>query len=55
MKKLLCFIGWHWLTNHEHTFVDMVDGKDVYRADCACGKKWLTNSITPLFGFRTGA
>lgn len=53
MKKLLCFIGWRWLINHEHSFVDKVSGKDVYRAKCVCGKKeWLTDSATPLFGFR---
>jgi hypothetical protein len=53
MKKLFCRIGWHWLTNYQHSFVDIVSGKSVYKCDCSCKKhKWLTDSIFPLFGFR---
>jgi hypothetical protein len=52
MKKFFCFIGVHWLQNHAHAFVDIVSGKDVYRAKCECGKYWLVDSLVPLLGFR---
>lgn len=52
IRKMFCKIGWHWLTNHEHSFVDRVSGNSVFEASCNCGKKWLTDSLLPLIGFR---
>lgn len=52
VKRLFCLIGRHWLENHSCRFVDRVDGKEVFKANCACGRLWLVNSIHPLFGYR---
>ena len=53
MFRLLCKLGIHRpLTNHEFRFIDRVSGKSVYIAECPCGKKWLTDSLSKWFGFR---
>ena len=52
MKKFFCRIGVHWMKNHHHNFVDCVDGKTVYNAECACGKKWMVDSLLPFWGVR---
>lgn len=50
-KLIFCKIGCHWMTSYESAFTDIVSGKLVYRAKCACGRKWLVDSKNPL-GFR---
>jgi len=52
MKRLFCRIGWHWMVSHEESFTDVVSGNIVYRAKCACGRKWLVDSKHPLGGLR---
>lgn len=52
MKKLFCKLGVHWMKNHHHNFIDVVNGKSVFNAECECGKKWLVDSLSALFGFR---
>jgi hypothetical protein len=51
--KLLCKIGLHWpLKIKSCSFIDKVSGKEVFNAECSCGKQWLTDGIFGLFGFR---
>ncbi len=51
--RLLCWLGIHWPLNTTHwAFTDVVSGKDVFHAHCACGKQWLTDGIPGYFGFR---
>lgn len=51
-KKLFCCIGRHWMKNHKPYFIDSSSDKQVYVADCECGKKWMVDSLFPLWGFR---
>lgn len=52
IKKFFCHIGIHWMENHHYNFIDRVDGKIVYNAECACGGKWMVDSPFALLGFR---
>lgn len=52
IKKFFCLVGIHWMENHHHYFIDIVDGKTVFKAECACGEKWMVDSPFPLLGFR---
>lgn len=49
--NILCRLGIHRpLINREHCFVDRISGASVFRAECMCGKKWLTDSTFGWFG-----
>lgn len=49
--SILCRVGIHRpLFGHAHRFVDCVSGKDVYKAECPCGKKFLVDSVFGWFG-----
>lgn len=53
MKKLLCLLNIHWLINHVFDFVDIVDNKSVYNAQCSiCKKYFLVDSLIPFMGFK---
>lgn len=49
--ELMCKIGMHRpLSKHVFSFVDVVSGSGVYKAECSCGKKWLVDSTLGWFG-----
>jgi len=49
----LCKLDLHRpLLNHRYYFTDTVSGKSVYKAECSCGKKWMTDSTKGYFGFK---
>lgn len=52
-RSLLCRLGVHRpLRGHRHDFVDIVDGKTVYVAQCPCGQAWLVDSPFGFLGFK---
>lgn len=55
IQRLFCRLGRHWLVNHTFAFRDKVSLRCVYRANCLCGKEWITDSLYPLLGFRMRA
>lgn len=48
MKKFFCKIRLHWMQNHTSNFTDKVSGKTVFNATCACGKKWMVDTLSPI-------
>ena len=47
--KLFCKIGLHWkMRILETLFIDQVNGLEVYKAECPCGRIWMMQSV---FGF----
>ena len=40
---LLCRIGIHLPKRESCSFVDAVDGREVYEGRCSCGIRWLFN------------
>ncbi|MEA2098161.1 MAG: hypothetical protein U9P70_03755, partial [Patescibacteria group bacterium] len=48
IKMLLCKIGIHLMENHTVKFADNVSGETLFNATCACGKKWMTYSSSPI-------
>jgi hypothetical protein len=51
--KWLCKIGIHRpLFGHYCTFVDKISQKDVFKARCFCGRRWLTDSVFGWLGFK---
>lgn len=52
--KLLCKLGIHRpLRQHAYYFKDIVSRKQIYTATCSCNKKWMVDSKSPWFGFKT--
>lgn len=53
MTRILCRLGWHRpLFGHEYTFTDALSGKFVYYAQCPCGKRWMVDSLSGMFGIK---
>ena len=53
IRLFLCRIGIHRpLKIQGCAFIDQVSHKEVFRATCWCGKKWLTDSVFGWFGFK---
>jgi len=49
----LCRFGWHRpLFGHANLFVDCVSGKQVFSAECICGKHWMVDSMNGWLGFK---
>jgi hypothetical protein len=43
IKKFLCRIGWHIPKKEMCDFVDAVDGREVWKGHCSCGREFLHN------------
>ena len=51
--KWLCKIGIHRpLFGHYCSFIDKINHKEVFKAQCCCGKRWLTDSVFGWLGFK---
>lgn len=45
MKLLFCKLGLHWrMKIIERLFIDVVSGKEVFKAVCPCGIEWMTDA-----------
>jgi hypothetical protein len=53
MDKLFCKLGRCYLINYHFSFTDKVTGDAVFDAECSnCEKKYMVDSLVPIFGFR---
>ena len=47
-QKVFCKIGLHWpMRNHTIAFLDIVNSKQIYYAECPCGEKWMVDTKCP--------